>query len=109
MTYVSAGVLLFAIAAVAGSAKDTPEITRPRAETVRCTNPSSGATWQIRIDYDKRTVDSFPATISKLEINWQDPQHGGYYSLDRRSGELIVRFASSTGGFSLRDTCALIR
>src|SRR5438309_814646 len=34
----------------------------PHGETaITCTNVSSGANWQIKIDYDKGTVDSNPA------------------------------------------------
>ncbi len=37
-----------------------------RGETaITCTNPVSGASWQIRIDYDRSTVDSNPARISQ--------------------------------------------
>jgi len=79
-----------------------------RGETaITCTNPASGANWQIRIDYDRSTVDSNPARISGSEISWRDAKDGGNYSLDRRSGNLTVVLASSTGGSFLHDRCKL--
>jgi hypothetical protein len=74
---------------------------------ITCTNPSSGATWQIRIDYDKGTVDANHARISEAEIGWHDAKDGGNYTLDRVSGELTVVVASSTGGYFLHDHCKL--
>lgn len=73
--------------------------------TMTCTNPASGATWQIKIDYDRRTVDSFPASIGAAEISWRDTRDGGNYLLDRKSGDLRVAIASSTGGYFLHDRC----
>jgi hypothetical protein len=75
--------------------------------TSTCSNPASGASWQIRIDYDKATVDSHPASISDAQISWRDPADGGHYTLDRKSGELTVVVASSTGGYFLHDHCNL--
>jgi hypothetical protein len=74
---------------------------------IACTNPVSGASWQIKIDYDKRTVDSNPASISDVEISWHDPADGGNYTLDRESGKLTVIIASSTAGHFLYDQCRL--
>ncbi len=74
---------------------------------ITCTNPASGATWQIRIDYARNTVDSNPARISDGEIVWRDPSDGGKYTLDRKSGNLTVVIASSTGGYFLHDVCKL--
>src|ERR1700689_1234588 len=65
---------------------------------VTCTNPHSGATWQIRIDYDHSTVDSNPARINNATISWRDAKDGWNYTLDRKSGKLTVILASSTGG-----------
>ena len=70
-----------------------------------CTNPASGASWQIRIDYDRGTVDSNPARVSDTQISWHDATDGGNYTLDRKSGNLTVIVASSTGGFFLYDRC----
>jgi hypothetical protein len=72
-----------------------------------CTNPYSGATWQIKIDYDHGTVDSNPAQISDATIAWHDANDGGNYTLDRKSGKLTVIVASSTGGYFLHDDCGL--
>jgi hypothetical protein len=74
---------------------------------VTCTNPYSGATWQIAIDYDQKTVDSNPARISDAEISWRDAKDGWNYTLDRKSGELTVVLASATGGNFLHDRCKL--
>ena len=74
---------------------------------VTCTNLSSGANWQIKIDYDKGTVDSNTARISDAEISWHDPSDGGNYRLDRKSEKLTVVIASSTGGYSLFHRCKL--
>jgi hypothetical protein len=72
-----------------------------------CTNPISGASWQIRIDYDRRTVDSNPARMSDASIAWHDASDGGNYTLDRKSGNLTVIIASSTGGSFLYYRCKL--
>jgi hypothetical protein len=74
---------------------------------VTCTNPASGAQWQITIDYDKATVDANPAHIGTTEISWHDAKDGGNYTLDRSSGKLTVVIASSTGGYFLYDQCQL--
>ena len=74
---------------------------------VACTNPASGTQWQIRIDYERSTVDSYPASITEAKISWHDASDGGNYSLDRKSGNLTVAVASSTGGYFLYDRCKL--
>jgi hypothetical protein len=74
---------------------------------VTCTNPASGANWQIRIDYERSTVDTYPASISEAKISWRDASDGGNYTLDRKSGNLTVVVASSTGGYFLYDRCKL--
>jgi hypothetical protein len=76
------------------------------AKAVTCTNPASGATWQINIDYDRSTVDSIPAKISDAEISWHTTD-GQNFKLDRKSGDLTVILASSTGGSFLYDRCKL--
>ena len=78
-----------------------------RETSVTCVNPASGAHWQIRIDYDRRTVDSNSASISAGEISWRDASDGDNYTLDRRSGELTMVAASSTGGYFLHHHCDL--
>ena len=80
---------------------------RQNAPAITCTNPASGATWQISIDLDRATVDANPARISDAEISWRDAKDGDNYTLDRRSGELTVIVASSTGGYFLHDHCRL--
>ncbi len=77
------------------------------APVMTCTNPFSGTTWQIAIDYDRVTVDANPAQISDTEIFWRDAKEGSSYRLDRRSGNLTVTVASSTGGYFLHDRCRL--
>jgi len=75
--------------------------------SVTCTNPYSGTSWQIEIDYARGTVDANPAKISADSISWHDPHDGGNYTLDRASGALTVIVASSTGGYFLHDRCKL--
>jgi len=77
------------------------------AATITCTNPSSGTSWQIKVDYDRGTVDSNPARINDAQISWHDATDGGNYTLDRKSGNLTVVVASSTGGYFLYDRCKL--
>jgi hypothetical protein len=77
-------------------------------ETVMtCSNIASGASWKIRIDYDKASVDSNPARIDAAQISWRDATDGGNYTLDRTSGELTAIVASSTGGYFLHHRCKL--
>ncbi len=64
----------------------------------------SGDNWQINIDYEHGTVDSVPATISDAQIAWHTAD-GQHYRLDRKTGNLAVVLASSTGG-SLSITTA---
>ncbi|HTT04111.1 MAG TPA: hypothetical protein VMF64_02395 [Steroidobacteraceae bacterium] len=79
----------------------------PTLTTVLCTNPVSGASWRITIDFAKSAVDSNPARISGARITWHDAKDGGNYTLDRRSGKLTVVVASSTGGYFIHDQCKL--
>ena len=89
-----------AVAAIDGDAQD--------GETaITCTNPVSGASWQITIDYRKVTVDTNPAEITRSEISWFDPKDGGNYRLDRNSGDLTASVASSTGGYFRHGRCSL--
>jgi hypothetical protein len=74
---------------------------------ITCTNPASGTSWQIVIDYRKATVDSNPAKIKQAEISWFDPKDGGNYALDRKSGDLTASVASSTGGYFRHGRCTL--
>jgi hypothetical protein len=95
--------LLAAGLAFPALAADAP----PAQTAVTCTNPASGVTWQITIDYGRGTVDANPARISDAEIAWQDAKDRWNYTLDRKSGKLTVVAASSTGGYFIYDTCAL--
>jgi hypothetical protein len=95
--------LLTACMAVPAIAADA----QPAETAVTCTNPASGVTWQIKIDYGRGTVDANPARISDAEIAWQDAKDRWNYTLDRKSGKLTVVVASSTGGYFLYDSCAL--
>jgi len=75
------------------------------ATAMTCTNPVSGANWQIKIDYSRNTVDSNPARIGETTITWHDAKDGGNYTLDRKSGDLTIIVASSTGGAFFYHRC----
>jgi len=72
-----------------------------------CTNPVSGTSWQIAIDFGKATVDSNRAEITGAKISWFDPKDGGNYTLNRKSGDLTASVASSTGGYFRHGRCSL--
>jgi hypothetical protein len=99
----TAAIAALAAAAIAASGRDA----RAGGVAVTCTNPFSGASWQIAIDYDLKTVDSNPANIGETEISWRDAKDGWRYTLDRKSGALTVVLASATGGNFLFDQCRL--
>jgi hypothetical protein len=71
---------------------------------LRCTNVSGGANWPIEIDLDHAIVGSIPAKITERWISWHDPSKG-YLDLERVTGKLDIRIASSTGGFFLHYIC----
>ena len=96
-----------AIAAVATAIAACCGAAEAEGVAVTCTNPFSGASWQIAIDYDLKTVDSNPANIDETEISWRDAKDGWRYTLDRKSGALTIVLASSTGGNFLHDQCRL--
>ena len=77
--------------------------------SLTCTNTQSGAQFQLQIDYDKSTVDSYPARISEAKISWRDPKEGGNYTLDRKSGDLTFVAPSSTGGYFVYHRCAVAK
>ena len=91
-------VLAMSLAGASVVAKEMP---------VTCTNPTSGAQWQIKIDYARGTVDAHAANISATEISWRDTTDGSNYVLDRKSGNLTMVAASSTGGYFLHHRCKL--
>lgn len=70
-----------------------------------CTNPNSGTTWDLKVDFDRRMVDSFPAEISDQWITWQDTPRQGVYEFDRASGDMTMRGPSSMGGYFLHYHC----
>jgi hypothetical protein len=99
---VAIGALVLVMAAPAGAGG-----AQHGQAAITCTNVASGTSWQIKVDYDKATVDSNPARISDAEISWHDPSDGGNYTLDRKSAKLTAIVASSTGGYSLFHRCKL--
>ena len=70
----------------------------------RCTNPTGGASWAVVVDLDKGLVDAQPAKITDSWISWHNPG-GGIYELERATGNLQLRAASSTGGYFLHYIC----
>lgn len=98
---------LFALAAMAVVLPRSALAAPSGQSAITCTNPASGIQWQIKVDYDRSTVDSNPARISDGNISWHDASDGGNYTLDRKSGNLTVIVASSTGGYFLHDRCKL--
>jgi hypothetical protein len=71
---------------------------------LRCTNPVSGTSWPIVVDLDHGSVDALAATITLEWISWRDPERG-FFDLERATGKLQLRNASSTGGYFLHYTC----
>lgn len=100
----AAGIAALVVGMIAPAIADDPQ---PSARAITCTNPYSGATWEIRIDYGKGTVDSNPARIGDAKIFWHNAADGGNYTLDRKTGDLRIVVASSTGGYFLNDHCKL--
>jgi hypothetical protein len=96
---------LAGVIAAAISAAGTAAAANPAPTTMTCTNPVSGASWKINVDFAKATVDANAARISEASISWHDPKDGGNYTLDRKTGKLTVIVASSTGGYFLYDNC----
>jgi len=95
-------------AAIAGLADATVNGDAQESKTaITCTNPISGTSWQIAIDFDKATVDSNRAKITEAKIAWFDPTDGSNYTLDRKSGDLTAIVASSTGGYFRHGRCSL--
>ncbi|HTT80384.1 MAG TPA: hypothetical protein VMF86_11960 [Stellaceae bacterium] len=92
-----AAVLASAVAGAASAAQPVPQHWR-------CTNATSGANWTIVVDAADQRVDRFPATITERWASWRDPGRG-FFDLDRATGALQLRNASSTGGYFLRYRC----
>jgi hypothetical protein len=101
---------LAVIAAVLVLGIATPAIgaeTQHGQRSITCMNKSSGTTWQIKVDYDRDTVDTNPASISDAKIAWRDANDGWRYTLDLKSGDLTVVLASSMGGNMYFHRCLL--
>ena len=94
------GTMVLTVAALSDAAQGS-------ATAITCTNPVSGVSWQIAIDFGKATVDSNRAWITGAKISWFDPTDGGNYTLDRESGDLTASVASSTGGYFRHAHCSL--
>ena len=77
-----------------------------RETRIVCVNNSSGASWDIHVDYERHTVDANAAKFSDGEISWKDTANNNY-TLDRKSGALTQASPSSTGGYFLHDHCKL--
>jgi hypothetical protein len=86
-----------------------PAPAQPGETAVSCTNPASGAQWQIRIDYQRHTVDAHAAQFTDRDITWHDAATNTNYTLDRKSGDLTVVVPSSTGGYFVHDRCVLAK
>jgi len=99
--------LLLAVLAAGLAGRSAAAQTHAGNRVITCTNPASGASWQITVDFERQTVDSYAATISDSTIAWRDPRDLGNYTLDRKSGNLTVIIASSTGGYFIHDQCKL--
>jgi hypothetical protein len=100
----SIALIVLALEAPAGSTQAGAE-----PATLRCTNPFSGATWDVAIDPSQHTADSFPADFKDRTIKWHDAARGGNFEFDRASGELTVVYASSMGGTFLKDSCRFVQ
>jgi hypothetical protein len=70
----------------------------------RCSNPASGTDWRVSVDVEHGRVDNFPARIDARSIRWRDAGNRSF-ELDRSTGALRMRNASSTGGYSLDYLC----
>jgi len=97
MSAIAAAVLLLA-SVVVGRAAATDILH------LRCSNLASGASWPIDIDLDHARADSLSATITDKWISWHDPKQG-FFDLERATGKLQFRNASSTGGYFLYYAC----
>lgn len=82
-----------------------PKLAHAEVTALVCTNPSSGTTWNVKIDFDRHTVDSFPAKIDDRWITWEDTQQNHIYEYERASGNLTMRGPSAMGGYFLYYHC----
>ena len=99
-------VISYALASSVSGLLLTGRLAAQAAEiTFLCINSSSGTIWNLKVDDERQTVDSFPAEFTTTRIAWHDSVRGGFYDLDRNSGLLTFRNASSTGGYILHHRC----
>jgi hypothetical protein len=82
-----------------------PISVRANETILTCTNPSSGTTWDLKVDFDRHRVDSFPAEITDQWITWQDAPRQGIFEFNRVSGDMTMRGPSSMGGYFLFYHC----
>ncbi len=108
VTTVTVGLSIAAVVVLALGTATGSDPAGVESTTLRCTNPFSGAAWDIAIDPARRTAGSFPADITDKSIEWRDSIRGGRYQFDRASGELTVVYASSMGGTFLKDQCRFV-
>jgi hypothetical protein len=95
---------LFAVLAV--SASGVPGwAAEPKQLRLSCVNRVGGAQLSIVVDLDAHLIDSLPATtFNDTWISWHD-RNRGYLDLERATGKLDIRNASSTGGYFLHYQC----
>jgi hypothetical protein len=72
---------------------------------LRCMNTTSGWTWNVTIDLDRNTADTYPASITERDISWSDAKEGASYAFNRKTGALTQYNASSMGGNMLFHKC----
>jgi hypothetical protein len=75
------------------------------AASAQCAYGDSKKGSILKVDYAAGTVNGYPAEFTAKQITWHDTEDGGYYALDRTSGELVMRHASSVGGYLTWQTC----
>ncbi|HUO43339.1 MAG TPA: hypothetical protein VMT94_00315 [Burkholderiales bacterium] len=109
MKNIAKNALLIALAAGGAMLSGYSSKADASPQILRCTNTTSGVSWDVKIDYQNGTVDGFPAVIANDNIKWNDNLRGGHYQLDRASGNMTVIFASSTGGFMLNHKCRFMQ
>jgi hypothetical protein len=98
-TFVEVAAMALLLASAANTWGATGEVLR-----LRCINGASGTSWAIVVDLGRSQVDSLPATITEKSISWHDPK-GGFFDLERATGKLQFRNASSTGGYFMHYIC----
>jgi hypothetical protein len=103
------GCILAALLLTGCQARDLPakRSIPPDAAAVECVNPANGFAWTFRLNAAAGTVDDLPARFGKERISWRDHADGGFYELELASGALTIVRASSTGGYTSSDRCAV--